>query len=295
MTPLEPAQLPSLPRPRLGPRLEQHALTALLWAGTLAVLGILAFIVVFILVRGVPALSWAFLTQSPTEMGRAGGILPAIIGTAVLSLLAVAIATPLGVGTAIYLAEYTAAGPLTRFIRLGAESLAGIPSIIFGLFGFIFFVINLGLGWSILSGALTLAIMILPTVILTAEAAIRAVPDAYRELSFALGATRWQTVTRAVLPSALPGIFTGVMLGLGRSIGETAAVIFTAGTALRLPASAFSSVRTMAVHFYLLAREGISMKNAYGTAAILLLSILAINVLSYWAMRRLGAFRGARP
>lgn len=277
-----------------GPRLEERALSAGLWVGTLAVLGVLAFIVIFILWRGVPVLSWAFLTGSPTEMGRAGGILPTIIGTAALAVLAALIAAPLGVGTAIYLSEYTATGPVTRVIRLGAESLAGIPSIIFGLFGFIFFVIYLGMGWSLLSGALTLAIMILPTVILTAEAAIRAVPPAYRELSFALGATRWQTVTRAVLPTAMPGIFTGVMLGLGRCIGETAAVIFTAGTSLRLPTSVFSPARTMAVHFYILAREGISMPNAYGTAAVLLLSVLAVNVFSYWAMRRLGAFGGGR-
>ncbi|MHB8926352.1 MAG: phosphate ABC transporter permease PstA [Bacillota bacterium] len=257
-----------------------------LWASAALTLGILIFIIAYILVHGLPVLSWSFVTGSPTEMGRSGGILPTIIGTFALTVLALGIATPLGVGTAIYLTEYTRPGPLTRVVRFGAESLAGVPSIIFGLFGFMFFVIYLGLGWSVLSGALTLAAMILPTIIRTSEEAIRAVPDSYREISFALGGTRWQTVTRAVLPSALPGILTGVMLGMGRCIGETAAVIFTAGATLRLPTSIFDPVRTMAVHFYILAREGISMPNAYGTAAILVISILAVNFVAYWLMQR---------
>ncbi len=257
-----------------------------LWASAALTLGILIFIIAYILVHGLPVLSWSFVTRSPTEMGRSGGILPTIIGTFALTVLALGIATPLGVGTAIYLTEYTRPGPLTRVVRFGAESLAGVPSIIFGLFGFMFFVIYLGLGWSVLSGALTLAAMILPTIIRTSEEAIRAVPDSYREISFALGGTRWQTVTRAILPSALPGILTGVMLGMGRCIGETAAVIFTAGATLRLPTSIFDPVRTMAVHFYILAREGISMPNAYGTAAILVISILAVNFVAYWLMQR---------
>jgi phosphate transport system permease protein len=137
-----------------------------------------------------------------------------------------------------------------------------------------------------MSGGLTLALMILPTIIRTTEEAIKAVPYAYREVSFSLGATRWRTVWRVVLPNALPGIVTGVMLGIGRCIGETAAVIFTAGSALRLPASVFDSVRTMSVHFYILAREGISSENAYGTAAVLILSVLAVNGVSYWIMYR---------
>jgi len=257
-----------------------------LWASAALTLGILVFIIAYILVHGLPVLSWSFVSRAPTEMGRSGGILPTIVGTFSLTVLALAIATPLGVGTAIYLTEYTRPGVLTRVVRFGAESLAGVPSIIFGLFGFMFFVIYLRLGWSILSGALTLAAMILPTIIRTSEEAIRAVPESYREISFALGGTRWQTVTRAVLPSALPGILTGVMLGMGRCIGETAAVIFTAGATLRLPTSVFDPVRTMAVHFYILAREGISMRNAYGTAAILVISILAVNFVAYWLMQR---------
>jgi phosphate transport system permease protein len=200
--------------------------------------------------------------------------------------LAMAIAVPLGVGTAVYLTEYTRESSVTRVIRFGADCLAGIPSILFGLFGFIFFVTMLRMGWSLLSGGLTLALMILPTIIRTSEEAIRAVPDAYREVSYSLGATRLRTVLRVVLPNALPGIVTGVMLGIGRSVGETAAVIFTAGSALRMPDSLFSSARTMSVHFYILAREGISTENAYGTAAVLILSVLAINAIAYGLMHR---------
>jgi phosphate transport system permease protein len=219
-------------------------------------------------------------------MGKGGGIFSTVIGTVVLTALAILIATPLGVGTAIYLTEYTWENTLTRVIRFGAECLAGIPSIIFGLFGFILFVTKLGFGWSILSGGLTLAFMILPTLIRTSEEAIKSVPASYRQVSFSLGGTKWQTVTRVVLPSALPGIVTGIILSVGRSIGETAAVIFTAGSALRIPTSLFSSSRTMSVHFYILAREGISMSKAYGTAAILVIAILAVNIATYYLMNK---------
>lgn len=267
--------------------------SALFWGAALLVIAILAGIILYILVNGVPALSWAFLTQAPAKMGREGGVLPMIVGTLVLTVMAILIATPLGVGTAIYLTEYTREGPVTQIIRFGAESLAGIPSIIFGLFGFIFFVIELDLGWSILSGALTLAAMILPTIIRTAEESLRSVPVSFREISYALGASRWQTVTRAVLPTAMPGIVTGIVLALGRSIGETAAVIFTAGSSLRLPTSLFDPVRTLPVHFYILAREGISLQKAYATAAILVIAILLINFVAYYLLARFSARRGA--
>jgi phosphate transport system permease protein len=219
-------------------------------------------------------------------MGKAGGIFSTIIGTVALTILAILIAAPLGIGSAIYLTEYTRENWVTRVIRFGSECLAGIPSIIFGLFGFILFVMKLKFGWSLLSGGLTLAFMILPTIIRTSEEAIKSVPYAFREVSFSLGSTKWQTVTRVVLPSALPGIATGIILSVGRSIGETAAVIFTAGSALRIPTSLFSSSRTMSVHFYILAREGISMANAYGTAAVLIIAILAINLVTYGMMNR---------
>jgi phosphate transport system permease protein len=247
---------------------------------------ILLFIIITVLRRGLPVVSLNFLTKNPVEMGKAGGIFSTVIGTVALTLLAILIATPLGVGSAIYLTEYTRENWVTRLIRFGSECLAGIPSIIFGLFGFILFVTKLGLGWSLLSGGLTLAFMILPTIIRTSEEAIRSVPYTYREVSFSLGGTKWQTVTKVVIPSALPGIATGVILAVGRSIGETAAVIFTAGSSLHIPTSLFSSSRTMAVHFYILAREGISMSNAYGTAAVLIIAILVINVVAYTLMNR---------
>jgi len=268
------------------PRLEQKVATAVLGLFVLVTVFILVFIVVFILRKGLPVLSWSFLATNPVDMGRAGGIFSTIVGTIVLTLGALIIATPLGVGTAIFLTEFTWENRLTRIIRFGAECLAGIPSIIFGLFGFILFVTKLGLGWSILSGSLTLSFMLLPTIIRTSEEAIRSVPVSFREVSFSLGSTRWQMVTRVIMPSAVPGVVTGIMLSLGRAIGETAAVIFTAGSALRLPTSLFSSSRTMSVHFYILAREGISVENAYGTAAVLIIAILGINILTYYLMNK---------
>ena len=271
---------------RIPPRVTQSIAVVLLGAATLLTLVILVFIIVFVLKRGLPVVSWDFLFDMPQDMGKAGGIFPTIVATILLPLLAIAIALPLGVGTAVYLTEYTRESRITQIIRFGTDCLAGIQSIIFGLFGFIFFVTMLGMGWSLLSGGLTLAIMILPTIIRTTEEAIKAVPNSYREVSFSLGATRWRTVLKVVLPNALPGILTGVMLSIGRSIGETAAVIFTAGSSLRMPTSIFDSSRTMAVHFYILAREGISVENAYGTAAVLVLSVLMVNMLAYWMMNR---------
>ena len=270
---------------------EDKIMITLLRLSAFLAVAILVFIVGYIMVQGFPVLNLGFLLSSPTKMGREGGILPSIVGTVVLTLLSAAIATPLGVGTAIFLTEYTREGTFSKVIRFGTESLAGIPSIIFGLFGFLFFVIRLNMGWSILSGALTLASMILPTVVRTSEEAIRTVPDVYREISFALGGSRWQTVTSVVLPSALPGIVTGIILAIGRAVGETAAVIFTAGSSLRLPQSIFDPVRTLPVHFYVLAREGISIENAYGTAAVLMIAVLLVNVSAYLVINRVAARR----
>jgi len=274
---------------RLPPETAHRLGVTGLWACAGLSLAILVAIIVWILSRGLPVITFEFLLQYPERMGRAGGILPTIVGTIILTLMALLVATPLGVGAAIFLTEYSRAGRLRSVIRFGVDCLAGVPSIIFGLFGFIFFVIYLQMGWSILSGSLTLAVMILPTIMRTAEEAIRAVPMVYREVSLGAGATAWQTVTRVVLPVALPGIITGIILSLGRCVGETAAVIFTAGTALRMPTSLFSSTRTMAVHFYILAREGLSMRHAYGTAAVLMIVILIINTLANVIMMRFRA------
>ena len=271
---------------RVPPRITQGMAVASMWVLASLTLGVLAFIIAYILWHGLPYVTWTFLTESPKAMGREGGVLPMIVGTLWVTGLAVMIAAPIGMATAIYLTEYTREGRLTAVIRFGADCLAGIPSIIFGLFGFVFFVITLGMGLSIISGALTLALMVLPTIIRTSEEAIRAVPPSFRDVSFGLGSTRWQMVTRVVLRSALPGIGTGIVLSIGRSISETAAVMLTAGSALGLPRTAFDSSRTLALHFYVLSREGLSMTNAYATASTLIIAILLINLAAYWLMRR---------
>lgn len=271
---------------RIGPRTSQIIAYIMLLTLTVITIAILIFIIGFIFKNGIGELSWHFLTQKTKEMGKEGGIFPAIVGTLLVALFALIIATPLGVGSAIYLTEYTSGGPIRRLISFGADCLAGVPSIIFGLFGFIFFVITLNLGWSIISGGLTLAVMILPTIIRTSEEAIKAVPRSYREISYSLGGGKLDTIMKVVIPTALPGILTGVILGLGRAVGETAAVIFTAGSSLNMPTSLFSSTRTLAVHFYILAREGISMSKAYGTATVLIIIVLLINFIAYRLMHR---------
>lgn len=272
----------------LTPRQAQHVARIVLWASMAATVATLAFIILFVLQRGLGHLTWSFLAEPPLDSGRKGGVLPMVVGTLAVTALGVLLATPLGVGTAIYLTEYTREGWLTRIIRFGAECLAGVPSIIFGLFGFVFFVLTLGFGWSILAGGLTLAFMILPTIIRTSEEAIKAVPHAFSEVSLSLGASKWQTIVKVVVPTALPGIVTGVILGIGRSISETAAVIFTSGSSLSqvIPTSLFDGTRTLSVHFYQLAREGISADKAYATASVLVLSILAINATAYAVMSR---------
>jgi phosphate transport system permease protein len=253
---------------------------------TIVTIVVLFFIIGFIFKNGFGQLSLEFLTDKTREMGKEGGIFPSIIGTLFVTVFAIIIATPLGVGSAVYLVEYTRGGLIRRIISFGADCLAGVPSIIFGLFGFIFFVIQLNLGWSIISGGLTLAVMILPTIIRTSEEAIKAVPHTYREISYSLGGGKLDTILKVVLPTSLPGILTGIILGVGRAVGETAAVIFTAGSSLGMPTSLFSSTRTLAVHFYILAREGISMPMAYGTATVLIIIILVVNFVAYRLMHR---------
>jgi len=266
--------------------LTQGIAKVFIWIAALSTIAVMILILFQILKEGLPVLQLHFFLDSPKNMGRDGGIFSTIIGTAALTAVAIIVGAPLGVGTAIFLREYTRESKTSRMIRFGTDCLAGVPSIIFGLFGFVFFVIRLNMGWSILSGGLTLAAMILPTVISTAEESINAVPYSYREVNYSLGGTKWQMVTRVVLPSALPGIFTGILLSIGRSIGETAAIILTAGSSLVMPTSLFSPIRTMSVHFYILAREGISMKMAYGTGAALILLVLIINILAQGLINR---------
>jgi phosphate transport system permease protein len=267
-------------------KLQSNFFFGIVWLVAGFTLIALAIIMGFILVKGVPQISLEFLTQEPSSMGREGGILSVIVGTLYVTGVAVLIATPIGVAGAVYFTEYAKAGKIVDAIRFFTEVLAGIPSIIFGLFGFAFFVVFLGMGWSILAGGLTLAIMVLPTIIRTTEEALKTVPMSYREGSLALGASRWYTISRVVLPSCKSGILTGVILGLGRAIGETAAVVLTIGGSLNMPFSIFDSTRTMSVHLYLLASEGISQEKTYATAALLIIIVFIINTVANAIGRR---------
>ena len=250
-------------------------------------LGVLIFILGFILVKGVPNISWEFLSEAPTGMGREGGIFPIIVGTIYVTLVSIIIATPIGVAAAIYFSEYAKKGKLINIIRFFTEVLAGIPSIIFGLFGFSFFVVFLGMGWSILAGGLTLSMMILPTLIRSTEESLKTVPMSYREGSLSLGATKWETVRKVVLPCCKSGVLTGLILGIGRAIGETAALMLTIGGSLLMPLSIFDSTRTMALHLYTLASEGLSEEKTYATAALLIVVVLIINSLANYISGRL--------
>jgi phosphate transport system permease protein len=269
-----------------GAKVGQRVSFTLLWAAAVIAVGCLGFVLFFILKEGLPAINWEFLTTAPQAMGREGGIFPTIVGSVYLTALAILLAGPIGVGTAIYLTEYTHEGMITKIIRFAAETLAGIPSIIFGLFGFAFLVTFLRFGFSLLSGAITLALMLLPTIIRTAEEAIKTVPNSYREGSLALGATKWVTIAKVVIPAALPGIVTGLVLSVGRAVGETAAVWLTVGGALRVPTSIMDSARPMTLHLYTLASEGLSLPRAYATASVLIISIWLLNSAAGLIMER---------
>ncbi len=258
-------------------RIQEKIFFGLIWLSALITVIVLVAIVGHVLINGISHLSWQFLTGEPENMGKEGGIFSVIITTVYLALFSLLIAVPIGVSAAIFLTEYAKEGFVIRIIRFGTEALAGIPSIIYGLFGFVFFVVLLKFKYSIVSGGLTLTLMILPTIIRTAEEAIKMVPRTYREGSLALGATKWQTIYKVVLPAAIPGILTGIILGVGRVVGETAAVIYTAGSSLGLPDSIWRPGRTMAVHLYILASEGLSESNMYATATVLIITVFIIN------------------
>lgn len=260
-------------------RLEERFMKAVMWGAALLTATILVLIIGNVLINGLSHIDFEFLLTNPRNMGREGGIYSSIVSTIYLVLVALAVSTPLGVGAAIFLVEYKRRGRLLSIIRFTTECLAGIPSIIFGVFGFSFFVLFLGMGWSILSGALTLALMVLPIIVRTSEEALRAVPNAHREGSLALGATRAQTILRVVLPTAFPGILTGVVLSTGRAVGESAAVILTAGSALGVPRSLLAPGRALSVHLYVLAVEGISMERAYATGTVLIMAVVTVNIL----------------
>ena len=242
-------------------------------------LGTMIWILIYVTSNGIGHVSWEFLTEFQ-EGQIEGGIFPYIISTLYIIFITILVATPIGIFSAIYLVEYAKPGKIVRIIRFATESLAGIPSIVFGLFGLIFFVTMLGFSWSILSGALTLSIMVLPTVVRTTEESLKAVPNIYREGSLGLGASKLRTIRKVILPSALPGILTAVILSIGRIIGETAAVFLTAGTAKALPKGIMDGGRTLSVHMYYLAKEGISMDKAYATATVLILVVIVINFIA---------------
>ena len=247
---------------------------------------VLFFLIAYILIKGVPHLtldlfSWTYNSENVS-------MLPSIVNTFLMTLLSLLIATPLGIFSAIYLVEYAKRGSkVVKIVRITAETLSGIPSIVYGLFGMLFFVVTLHWGYSILSGAFTLAIMILPLIMRTTEEALKSVPDTYREGSFGLGAGRLRTVFRIVLPSAVPGILAGVILAIGRIVGETAALIFTAGTVPEIPESLLDSARTLSVHMYNLSREGLYVDQAYATAVVLLVVVIVINGLSNFVAKKI--------
>jgi len=257
----------------------------LVYAGTALTLAILLLIIGYILVKGVPNLSpdlfaWEYNSKNVSLM-------PALINTILMTVLSLLIVAPLGIFAAVYLTEYAnRVSRLVGIVRITAETLSGIPSIIYGLFGLLFFVTSLGLGMSLVSGALTLSIMILPVIMRTTEEALLAVPGEYREGSFGLGAGRLRTVFKVVMPSATPGILAGIVLGTGRIVGETAALIYTAGTVAQVPQSIFDSARTLSVHMYALANEGLYTNQAYATAAVLLVTVVGINALSAYLAKR---------
>ncbi len=253
-------------------------------AGTYFIVVVIGYILLDILIKGLPAISWSFLTEAPRKGGVEGGIWPAIVGTFYLVFGTIAAALPVGMATAIYLSEYAKQGPFTRAIRVGISTLAGVPSIVFGLFGLGLFVLFFRFGASILAGSLTLACMVLPTIIVAAEEALRAVPQTLREASLALGAGKWYTIRTNVLPYALSGMVTGSILGIGRAAGETAPILLTAAAFFlpKLPSSVFDPVMALPYHLYVLATQHPAADKVqpmqYGTALVLIVLVLGVNL-----------------
>jgi phosphate transport system permease protein len=242
----------------------------------------IVLVIVYIVVQGIGAINWTFLTAMPTNGMKQGGIMPAIVGTLILTFGTAIVCVPVGIGAAIYLAEYASENRLTRWVRLSIVNLAGIPSIVYGLFGLGAFVLFLGLGTSILAGSMTLGIMTLPVIISTAEEAITAVPQRFRVVSLSLGATRWQTIWHQVLPQAMPGIITGIILGLSRAAGETAPLLFTVAAFYlpELPRSVFDQTMALPYHLYVISTQvpDMPLSVQYGTALVLLLIVLSLTL-----------------
>jgi phosphate transport system permease protein len=258
-----------------------------IWSGGIITVLLLLVIILYILIQGIPLINWEFLSTNPQGgISGEGGILSTVVSTLYLIGITLVLLVPVGIGSAVYLSEYAPDNRLTRIIRYGIETLAGVPSIIFGLFGYALFVTVLSFNFSILSGALTLVCLLLPTMITTTEEALKAVPYSYREGALALGTTRWQMISRVVLPSAMPGIVTAVILCIGRAIGETACLYVTMGGSAAMPSSLLSGGRTLALHVYYLAMETNAMDKAMATASVLIIIIILINTLTNWLAGR---------
>lgn len=253
---------------------------------------VIFFLIAYILIKGVPHLTPSLFAWEYTSENVS--LVPALINTVLMTGLSLLLAAPIGIFSAVYLNEYARRGNrLVKLVRMAAEVLSGIPSIVYGLFGMIFFVVTLGWGYSLLAGTFTLTIMILPLIMRTTEEALMSVPDSYREGSFGLGAGRLRTVFAIVLPAAVPGILAGVILAIGRIVGETAALIFTAGTLAKIPGSLLDSTRTLSVHMYNLSSEGLYLNQAYATAVVLLVLVVLINACSAWVAKRMsGGYHG---
>ncbi|MEQ8151265.1 MAG: phosphate ABC transporter permease PstA [Smithellaceae bacterium] len=266
--------------------IRQQAFFAAVRLSALLIALALGGVLLYIIIHGIGAISWEFITRPPTDSMTKGGIMPAILGTVYLTVGAIAVGLPLGVVSAIYLTEYARQGRIIRTIRIGINCLAGVPSVVFGLFGLGFFVVFLKFGSSILSGSLTLGFLIMPTIIGASEEALKAVPQTFREASLALGVSKWQTTLRVVLPAALPGILTGSILGIGRAAGETAPIMFTAAAffTAKLPGSIFDEVMALPYHIYVLATAGTNIEETrplqYGTVLVLVTLVLGIDLIA---------------
>jgi phosphate transport system permease protein len=265
-------------------KISQGIAFAVIRLSMLTVVGALGGIVLLLVVQGIGAVNWTFLSDVPRDSMTKGGIFPAIAGTVLLTLGALLTALPLGVASAVYLSEYATQGRLLTLVRLGIQNLAGVPSVVFGLFGLALFVIHFRMGVSLAAGSLTLGLLILPTVIGASEEALRGVPAMFREASLSLGATRWQTIRKVVLPAALPGILTGSILGIGRAAGETAPIMFTAATfyTLQLPGSPWQEVMALPYHIYVLATAGTHIDQTrplqFGTVLVLITLVLGMSL-----------------
>ncbi len=266
--------------------LKQNIFFGLVRASALIITLVLGGIIFYIVYHGIGSISWEFITKPPTDSMTRGGIMPAILGTIYLTIGAIAIGLPLGIASAVYLTEYAKQGKIVRFLKVGINCLAGVPSVVFGLFGLGFFVIFLKFGSSILSGSLTLGFLILPTIIGASEEALKAVPQTFREASLSLGVSKWQTTYRIVLPNALPGILTGSILGIGRAAGETAPIMFTAAAyfTAKLPGSIFDEVMALPYHIYVLATAGTNIEATrpiqFGTVLVLVAVVLGIDLIA---------------